>query len=66
MLWQVLAISAKQHGWEQRKAPLFFAGANLGFQRRNFSFVNWDLYPEVGSPACLSEPVHDWHPVQWC
>ncbi|KAK9789942.1 hypothetical protein WJX73_005622 [Symbiochloris irregularis] len=62
---QLMGASANQHHWQDRTPKLFFAGANLGFQRRNFSFVDWTQYPEMDvrwvnwfDPTTLL-PLHD-------
>ena len=44
---QVMALAADEHSWGSRNAALFFSGANLGFQRRNLSFTDWNLHREV-------------------
>ena len=63
-LRQLMSSSANQHQWQDRSPELFFAGANLGFQRRNFSFVDWKDYPEVSAGIrCHAAEVKAWREV---
>ena len=42
-----MSLAADEHSWGSRDAALFFSGANLGFQRRNLSFTDWNQHREV-------------------